>query len=194
LKTFLGPAPFVPVPERGDRTERVTYQGRRIRLNTGSEAEGSRPIADGSRAKEKHGASWIAPSQTRRYAAPGRVREFEKPSKPNISQASPPVAPSLPSATRQAKAGRVPLRTSSGKSTQASPAASGRPPGGREWALLADKFKDDATATGIHPEETQEEVGNVEAVIFQAMQCDGHKEVADKLLAVRKTMPTYVVA
>lgn len=106
----------------------------------------------------------------------------------------PPVAPCLPSATRQAKAGRVPLRASSGKSTQASPAASGRPPGGREWALLADKFKNDAIATGIHPEEIQEEVGNVEAVIFQAMQCDGYKEVANKLLAVRKTMSTYVVA
>lgn len=55
---------------------------------------------------------------------------------------------------------------------------------------MADKCKDDAIANGIHPEEIEEEVGNVEVIIFQTMQCDGHKEVADKLLAARKTQPT----
>lgn len=56
--------------------------------------------------------------------------------------------------------------------------------------FIADQLRDDAVAEGIHPNEIEEEVGNVEVIIFQAMQSDGRREVADRLLAARKTLHT----
>ena len=60
------------------------------------------------------------------------------------------------------------------------------------WGVkaLANKCKDDALATGIQPDEIEEEVGSVEVVIFQVIRC-AYKEVADKLLAFHK-MPHTV--
>ncbi len=57
---------------------------------------------------------------------------------------------------------------------------------GAKAKALADKCRDDALATGIYPNEIEEEVGSVEVLIFRAMQSDGHCDVAEKLLAFRK--------